>query len=307
MDLRQLTYVLAVIDEGGFTRAAEALGLSQPSLSQSIRSLENELGVELFHRLGRRVRPTSAGEAIVGPARQAVRAADAARAAVSEVATLDSGRLDLVCLPTLSADPVAGLVGRFRQRAPGVAVRVEEPDGDNLAEQVRNGASEVGIAALPLRTTDLVTRELSRQDYLAVLPPTSVGGGWPAASSGAVSLELLAGLALITTPVNTSTRHQIDDAFAACGLTARVEVETDHREAIVPMVVAGAGMSILPAALAEEARSLGAVVRPITPRIRRSVGLVRRDALLTPAAQLFCDLALERTPRPAARPRARRR
>src|SRR6478736_4713254 len=176
MDLRQLTYVLAVIDEGGFTAAAKALGIAQPSLSQSVRGLENELGVELFHRVGRSVAPTSAGEAIVGPARQAVRAAEAVRSAVADVASLQRGRLDLVCLPTLSVDPVADLVGRFRRAAPGVRVRLEEPETGSLVEMVRTGTSEIGITEIGGRLEEPTAVELGRQDFAAVLPPRSTGG-----------------------------------------------------------------------------------------------------------------------------------
>ena len=307
MDLRQLTYVLAVIDEGGFTAAAKSLGIAQPSLSQSVRGLENELGVELFHRVGRSVVPTSAGEAIVGPARQAVRAADAARSAVAGVVTLQGGRLDLVCLPTLSVDPVAELVGRFRRSAPGVRVRLEEPETGSLLEMVQTGASEIGITEVGPRIVDLTATELGRQDFAAVLPPSSTGGDWPKASSAALGIDRLAGLPLITTPAGTSTRRLIEDAFGAHGLEPSIAVVSEHREAIVPLVIGGSGMSILPTALAEEARRLGAVVRPITPRIQRRVGIVHRDAPLTPAGRLFVDLALGRVPGHPPRPRARRR
>src|SRR3954454_16136903 len=105
MELRQLEYVLAVVDEGGFTRAADASHVSQPSLSQGIRSLERELGVELFHRLGRSVRLTAAGEALLDPARQIMRQVETIKAAAAQVAGTSAGHLDLVALPTLAVDP----------------------------------------------------------------------------------------------------------------------------------------------------------------------------------------------------------
>src|SRR5512135_2285951 len=101
MDLRQLRYAVAVVDHGGFTRAAEAMHVAQPSLSQSVRALEAELGTELFHRTPRSVVLTAAGEAFLGPARQALRDASNVQAAVAEVAGLQAGHLDVVCLPTL--------------------------------------------------------------------------------------------------------------------------------------------------------------------------------------------------------------
>jgi len=124
MELRQVDYVLAVVDEGSFTAGAAAIGVAQPSLSESIRRLERELGVRLFHRVGRRVGLTDAGRAFEGPARRLVRERELVLEAVGGVRTLDHGMLDLVSLPTLAVDPLASLVGRFRVAHPGIMVRI---------------------------------------------------------------------------------------------------------------------------------------------------------------------------------------
>src|SRR5437763_3677681 len=172
MELRQLEYLLAVADEGGFTRAADASHVSQPSLSQGIRTLERELGVELFHRLGRSVRLTAAGEAAIEPARQIMRQVETIRAAAAAVAGTAAGHLDLVALPTLAVDPLAGLVGRYRRRHPGITVRLTEPeDADAVGQMVRSGRAEVGLAELPLPGPDLIELPLVEQDVLAVCPP----------------------------------------------------------------------------------------------------------------------------------------
>lgn len=249
MDLRQLAYVVAVVDEGGFTRAAEAVHVTQPALSQAVKALEAELGVELFHRTGRAVVLTPAGEALLGPARRALRDAETARAAVAEVAGLTAGHLDVVCLPTLAVDPAAGLVGRFRSAHPGVTVRLVEPDEpDAVPDRVRSGASELGLAALPFAGEDLVTHELERQDFVAVLPPpTSADERGRPTSGRPIALATLARSPIVTTSVGTSTRRQLDEALASAGVEARIVVETDHREALVALVLAGAGASLLPA------------------------------------------------------------
>src|SRR4051794_21629472 len=124
MDRRQLEYFLAVVDQHGFTNAAHALHVAQPSLSQAIKSLERELGTDLFVRLGRGIRLTGAGEALVGAARQTVRDFEAAHAAVLSVAGLERGRLDIAAPSTMSADPLAPLLGRFHAAHPGVFLRV---------------------------------------------------------------------------------------------------------------------------------------------------------------------------------------
>src|SRR4051812_8416999 len=167
MELRQVEYVVAVVDHGGFTRAAAALHVSQPSLSSGVATLERELGVALFHRLGRRVVPTSAGEAFLLPARRLLREANAARAAVGEVAQLATGTLDVVALPTLATEPLAPLIGAFRSRYPGVLVRVAEPeDGRELLRMVRDGRAELGLTDLGAIGTDVVTHPLGRQELV---------------------------------------------------------------------------------------------------------------------------------------------
>lgn len=305
MDLRGLGYVVAIVDEGGFGKAAAALGVTQPSLSQAVKALENELGAQLFHRLGRSVALTPAGEALLGPARQALRDAAVARAAVAQVVGLEAGRLDLVCLPTLAVDPVADLVGRFRTQHPGVRVHIDEPeDADAVAELVRTGGSELGFAELPLPVPDLDSVEIGAHEFVAVLPRPRPG---PAAGSGRLAITALAELPLVTTPPGTSSRRQIDEAFAAAGLTPTIAVETDHREAIVALVLAGAGIAILPEPVAAGTDLRGAVVRAITPTIQRRIGLIRRPGPLSPAAQAFTALAIPGAPTEPPRPRARRR
>ena len=154
------------------TRAAEAAHVSQPSVSQAVRELETELGTHLFHRVGRRVVLTAAGEALVEPARQVLRDVDTGRAAVEAVAGLTAGRLDLVALPTLAADPVAPLVGAFRMQHPGIEIALADPaDASELVELVASGACEVGITAETVHAAGLTSHALVHQDLLAVLPP----------------------------------------------------------------------------------------------------------------------------------------
>ena len=321
MDVRQLSYVVAVVDHGSFSQAAEVCGVAQPSLSQGIRSLEAELGVELIVRRARPVRLTAAGEALLEPARRAVRDLDTARAAVAAVRGVAGGHLDLVSLPTLSIDPVAGLVGRFRQSHPEVEVRLLEPeDAADVAALIRSGQCELGACDLPLPDPQgMVAHHLAIQGYQVVLPPrtrpsrraprSEPAGG--AASASAVlprrmELAELAELPLVTTPQGTSTRRVVDEAFAAAGLQARVAVETDHRESLVPLVLAGAGVAVVPDSFVSAARSQGAAIVALDRPLTRDIGLIHRDDPLSPAAAAFLELAVPGHARPG-RPRVRRR
>ena len=151
MDERRLGYFLAIVEAGGVTAAGTRLHVAQPSLSQALRGLERELGATLFDRVGRGLQLTSAGRALIGPARQALLALDAARDAVHEIADVLAGELSIAALATLAADPLAELVGRFRVAHPGVTVQIGEAEsGADAGRLVAEGARELGLVHLPL-------------------------------------------------------------------------------------------------------------------------------------------------------------
>jgi DNA-binding transcriptional LysR family regulator len=285
MELQKLRYALAVADHGSFTAAATACFVAQPSLSHAVRTLETELGVELFHRIGRRVMLTAAGEAFIPAAREVFRTLDTLRADVDAVTGVLAGRLDLVALPTLAVDPVTPLVGTFRVAHPGITVRLAHPDNSgDLVELVRCGDSEVGITELPINTDRLTSRPLGRQELVAIAPP-----GSPRTTRR--DLTDLARQPLITQPAGTSTRDALDAAFAAHGLTATIAVETDQREAIVPLVLAGAGVAVVPRPMANVAERQGAITSPLHPPLWRHLGIIHRIATLSPAARAFIEIA----------------
>ena len=288
MDLRQVSYVLAVVDHGTFTAAAASIPISQPALSQSIQALERELGADLFVRLGRATRLTAAGEAFLGPARAVAREAANVRMAVSGVAALERGHLDVVALPTLVVEPLVQVIGAFRQRHPGVTVRIVEPeDPAAVVDLVRTGECEIGLGEGPIDATSLEVDALLTQELLAVLPP---GTRVP---RGRLPIERLGSIALVTTPPGTSTRRLVDEALRRASIEPVLAVESEHREALVPLVLAGAGAALLPEPLARAAAEQGAVVVRLGPAVTRQVVLVHRSTL-SPAATAFRALALRR-------------
>jgi LysR family carnitine catabolism transcriptional activator len=300
MDERRLRYFLAVAEAGGVTAAARRLHVAQPSLSQALRGLERELGTPLFHRAGRRLRLSAAGEALLGPARQALAALDAVRAAVAGVAELAAGTLQIAALATLAVEPMAGLVGRFRARHPGVQVLVLEPEtADGVNALVADGSCELGAAHLTQPRPGLVARPLGRQELLFVLPPAGRrapsqrppgGRGDRPGRLPALGAGELARTPLVVGPPGTSSRILLEQALAAVGVAPQIAVETAAREAIVPLVLAGAGAALLPAPQADEAQRRGAIVRRAAPAITRPIGLVHRSGPLSPAARAFLAL-----------------
>jgi DNA-binding transcriptional LysR family regulator len=292
MDERRLRYFLAVIDEGGVTTAARRLLIAQPSLSQALRAFERELDVELFHRAGRGLKLTSAGTALVGPAREVLRATDAARAAVQAVSDVLAGTLELAALATLAIDPLADLLGHFRRRYPDVTVRVAEPDGvAELRALVAGGECELGLVDLEPTPVGFEVIVLGAQELMVVLPAGSERSARP------LNPDELAELPLVVSPPGTSTRNLLDQALGAATRVPKIAVETAARDAIVPLVLAGAGAALLPAPLAADAQRRGAIVRRMKPAITRPIGLIHRGRELSPAARAFAALV---NPRPAA-------
>jgi len=294
MEFAQLAAVVAVADEGTFTGAAEALGQSQPAVSLAVKRVEQELGVPLFERLSVGVVPTAAGEALLGPARRALAERAIAREAVEEVRGVRAGHLDVACIPGVSADLVAPLLGRFRRRHPGVTLRVRDPElGEAVEDLVRRGRCEIGFCALPAAAEGLAQQVLDEQELVAVLSP---GHARSLARRGRVPIERLAELPLITAPEGASSHEQLARALAAGGAELEPVVVTDHRDSIVPLVQAGAGAAVLPRGIAEATTSEWVQVLPLSPPITRAVGLVHRAGGLSPAGQHLVALAVEQHP-----------
>jgi DNA-binding transcriptional LysR family regulator len=253
-------------------------------VSETLRRTERELGTPLFHRVGRGLRPTSAGEAFVGPARQLLRDREALVAGVAAIAKGLRGRVDLACLPTLAAWPLAPLLAALRRELPGVTIRVlEAPDLDTTTRLVASGIVELALGELPAGA-GMESVRLARQELFAVLPPTSD-------APAGFSVRELADFPLLTGPPGSSTRRLLDAALRRSATRATIVGEIGTREALVPLVLAGAGATVLPEDQARAAAALGAVIRPIVPAVRRDVGFFHRPGPLTPIAAALLRLA----------------
>lgn len=279
MDTNRLRHFVAVVDHGGFTAASKAVYVSQPALSLAVKELERELGTPLFTRVGRRARLTAAGAALLGPARQALRDVETGRAAVAAVAGLTAGSLSVCSLPTLAADPMAGLVGQFRRHHPGVRIDLAAPEsGGELFDLVDDGTCELGLTDALHVPGSFAAIDAGSQSLVFIHPPGTVSSR----SRGGVAEVVTDDTPFVAAPEGTSTRRLLDEQLDALGITPLLAVASAQREAIIPLVLAGAGSALVPDALARIAERFGAVVSHPEPTVVRRLALVYRPGALSP-------------------------
>jgi DNA-binding transcriptional LysR family regulator len=291
VELRQLRGVVAVVDHGTFSAAADALGIAQPTLSHAVATLERDLGTSLFVRRGRRVTLTGAGEAFLGPARESLRHAEAAATIAASAGGLESGRLAVAVLRTL-VSPAVTVVGEFRRRHPGVTVELLVDDPVPVGEAVRSGAVDLAVTRLDRDLTRLVAHQRFDVRVVALLPPGS-------RRRRSVTLDALAAGPMIGAPRGSALRHDFDVAFAHAAVTPEVVVETTHLESILELVLAGAGTAILSESGVSSAVERGAVVARLAPAVTYPAGIMHRPSALTPSAEAFCALATTSRLRPS--------
>ncbi|MGW6928761.1 LysR family transcriptional regulator [Lentzea sp. NPDC054927] len=288
MDIRQLRYFLAVVDHGSVNKAAAALYVAQPSLSQSIRALERDLGLDLFRRAGRRLVLTDAGEALISPARQVVRVLATARASVNEVAGLQVGRVEIAAMPSQSVEPLARMIKAVTEKHPGLSISVRAAfTAEEVIEEVRSGRTELGLLGTsePLADARVAISRIGRQRFVLVCPADGSFG-----PDTVVRHEDLAGQRMIVGQPGTGMRRVVDEIRAG-GVDLTEVVETEHREAILPLVLGDVGMAVLAESWAPLARQSGALVLALEPARYLHLALVSGLGELTPAATAFLDVA----------------
>jgi DNA-binding transcriptional LysR family regulator len=291
MDVRQLRHFLAVVDHGTVHRAAEHLFVAQPSVTQTIRGLESELGTDLFIRRGRGLVLSPSGAALVGPAREVVRALDVARETVAAVDGLRGGRLRIASMPSQVVSPLTRLVASFVERYPGVQVTIgAAPRPGDVREALRSGAAEVGVLATAGPTealTDLDRLPLETQSFLLVarddtqLPP----------GDGDLSMDDLRALPLVAGQPGTGMRRVADAIVAATD--CRIVVEIEHREGLLPLVLSGVGAAVVADSWRPLADAVGLQVRRLAVDDALDVALVWQRHRLSPAATAFVVVAEE--------------
>ncbi|MFD0489451.1 LysR family transcriptional regulator [Saccharopolyspora spinosporotrichia] len=236
MDARQLEYFLAIVDHDGFGRAAQELHIAQPSLSQAIAGLERELGVRLFHRVGRGAVLSDAGKELIAPARQVLRDLRTARATMDSLKGVRRGRVELVTMPSPGIEPLGTLTRLFTRRHPGVTVGADAAfTTEEVVRKVRQGVCELGLVGAPgsVQAPGVDVLPLESQDFVLV---GASDVDFPAGNP--VPRTALAGSRLIVSPPGSLMRRIVDEVLAS-GADLEIVAEVAHRTSILPLVLQG--------------------------------------------------------------------
>jgi DNA-binding transcriptional LysR family regulator len=242
MELRHLTYFIAVAEERHFTRAAQRVHVAQSGLSTAIRSLERELGAELFIRNTRSVELTDAGRALLAEARHTVGAAEAARDAVAAVQGVVTGRLAIGTLQCLGALNVSALLTRFHRAHPGVEIRLRQSGSTELLGLVHGGDLDAAFVTVPFVEQPGVTlRPLSAEPLLLACAPDH-----PLATERQIGVLDLKDETFVDFHPGWITRDLTDRVLAAECIERRVALEANDVHFLLDLVAGGLGVALVP-------------------------------------------------------------
>jgi DNA-binding transcriptional LysR family regulator len=244
MELRQLEHFVAVAEERNFTRAAARCHIVQSGLSASVRSLEGELGVDLFARSTRRVELTEAGRALLPEARRALAAAGDAADAVAAVEGLLRGTLAVGIMQSQGPVSLGELIGRFHAAHPAVEIRLRQAGSSALLDLLREGRVELAFASHPDLPRGLERRSLHDEATVVLCAPDHRLAG-----RRRLRLRDLAGEQFVDYESGWATRTLVDGAFAAAGIERHTACEVNDGPTLVDLVANGLGIAIVPPAV----------------------------------------------------------
>jgi DNA-binding transcriptional LysR family regulator len=291
MDLRQLRYLVALAEEGSFTRAAESEHVAQPAVSQQIRRLEDEVGLALVERTTRRVSLTEAGELVVVRARRIMAELEAAEIELQALRGMYAGHVTLGAMHTMGPVDVSLALALFAERHPNVQLTVREHASEEMAGMLR--ADELDLAFLSVtervESHGLGLHQLVSEELVVLLPLEH-----RLARRKQVRMAQLADEPFISFREGARLRELLMAAGRSANFEPRVTLESNESQRVRRLVSRGLGVAILPRSDAEGPGADVAVAELIEPSLSRDITLAWREGRrLSPAAAEFLELARE--------------
>jgi LysR family transcriptional activator of glutamate synthase operon len=291
MDLRQLKYLVALADEGNFTRAAAREHIAQPALSQQIRRLEQELGLGLVERTTRRVALTDAGRLLVARARSILADLETVQAEMDSLRGAFTGHVSVGTMHTMGPIDVSLVLATFHRRHPGVELTVREQSSEELAELIRVDELDVAFLSVTERVEShgLGLAQLVSEELVAIVPTDHRLAG-----RTQIEIEELADEEFVSYREGSRLRELLVLAAAQAGFQAKILLESNESRRVRALVARGMGVALLPRSDCVEQGAAVAVLPLEGPALTRDITLAWREGRRrAPAAAAFLQLALQ--------------
>lgn len=280
MNLKQFRYVLTLADEGSFSRAAETLNIKQPSLSQYIKKIEKELGMELFDRSGGDVRLTDAGRAYIDIGRKMLDLEHQLEGKFSDIASFKSGSIVIGISAHRSVALMPPIVSSFKSLYSAITLKIVERYRAELIEAAGHGEFDLVITTLPVDTSIFTYETLFVEENVVASKyplPSEKGTKFPVISASALN-----GLSFAMLNEEHLMQRELNELIKKHGLKLNKEVECTSLEALVEMVKEGIGAAFIPACLAKDPSLHYYSIKETVPK-REIVVMYRRDQYLSKA------------------------
>ncbi|HLU49544.1 MAG TPA: LysR substrate-binding domain-containing protein [Planctomycetota bacterium] len=295
MDLEQLRAFYYAAKLQGFTAAAKKLHLTQPAISQKVKSLEQWVGEALMERVGRRIFLTPAGEILYAQAEALIARVDEIEQVVRDLRSLETGRLAVGASDTTSLYVLPELLDEFRHLHPGIEVAIESGFSPAVVGRVLDREIDLAIVPLPQEDERLESESFYSERFVCI-----VNDAHPFAERSEVSRASIADEPLILLGKESFTRRLIETYLGPAGTPLRVAFELSSFEIVKRYVAMGFGISLVPAMVLDPPRP-GLRAVPLAERLELRYGAVyRRDRVLSRPAKAFLELVRARH-RPAKR------
>lgn len=285
MELRQLEYFVATCEELHFTRASVKLGITQPSLSHQIKALEDELGVPLFDRIGKKIAITEAGMILYGKSKLIFGNLASAKEQIGELGQIERGTLAIGALPGELNQLVSSLLLEFHRAYP--KVRIKLYGVEDVVERVLNNEVDLAITILPIENDRIGIIPLYEEKFYFVATAKH-----PYAGRSSINFEEIMDVPIVMFPETHRCRQLVDMTCSRAGLSFQPLIETTTIESLFGLVRSGAGGTVLSKTLFEMYNYDDLLPIPIeNPTLCREVGIVYlRDKYMGKAVQGFIDL-----------------